>query len=1255
VQHDLDPKTLTDVAIRDDEPDVYSDARSYEGPLPALSVGSVIEEEVSVQDKAAFFEGVWSLKYRFGGSDPALRTQLVVEVPNLLDLHYVVRDLPGLQTRKVEVNGHLEYSFEMGRMEAVEPQPLLPPEAPRAPYVEFTTASNWAQIAREYWKRTEVQIRPADVKAAIGSTRPEGDAQISEVLAKVHSEVRYTGLEFGESSLVPQPPAEILKRKYGDCKDKAALLVSMLRAVGIPANLALLNAGSGQDVDPEMPGLSRFNHAIVYIPGREMFIDATAEYMRVGELPSEDQNRWALVVAEGTTELKRIPQMPSSANRWVEKRDFFLNENGPARVVETTLWSGDLEAYYRSVYAGKETKNLKKNLDGYAKSMYLADAVSKYDYSNPNDLGKQFNLRLEIEKAKRGSTELNDAVVAIRLADMVADRIPADLQKETEKDGDAATSTETVKSPSRTQDWYLGEVSQTEWEYHIVPSLGFHVRKLPENTNLKIGPASLKQTYKALPDGSVEGSILLDLSKRKYTTQEVTDLREGLRQLQAKGVLFIYFDLTPYTLLQQAKPREALAEYRKLIAAHPKEAVHRAQLAQAYLTLSLGELARAEAQAAVRLDPTSAVAYNTQGWVLQHDLVGRKFTRGFDPVGAAAAFRSARQFDPKNVDYAISLGESLEFDTTGERYSESARLNEAIAVYRELRNDHDADQSVVCEHLLYALTYANRFGELRDLLAELGDQQLYNAMRVLATGAVDGGEAAVRRSAEITGDEKTRSNVLATAGTVVMRARLYPAAAEMLAAAAPGQTNGPAMSNLAVTLKHTQKCETLPLDDSDPEKLVWHVLRNAADPAKREDLLGMLSRASQELPKGTAENIVKEHWSMRFNVGLPENVMIDIVLSSVKLVAEGEPTAGYRVSLEFPGTKTEHVYVVKEDGVLKILSESDELGPAGQEILDRVARRDFTGAKILLDWIRTDRKLVGGEDPFAGATFARVWNKGQDADPTAMKVAGISLLLSVHGAALPYVAYLETALSGASTESEKTKIEEVLMLASSDAKDWPTMEKAARTLLSQNESSTVFREVATSLEQQGKWSSLSELVAQHKDKLSDDFTATQVQAHAYIMQNQPAKATELLKGLVDSGKADLNTINEYGWTAVMSGNVTSEAIQTLQTTVQQAKNQSYGILHTLACMYAVSNRPAQAQQLLLETMKLDKSVDEPESSIWFGFGLLAESYGETQAAAQLYKKVVKPKYYDPSPESTYVLAQQRLASFTGFQSKAAAE
>ena len=61
-------------------------------------------------------------------------------------------------------------------------------------------------------------------------------------------------------------PSEVIQRHYGDCKDKANLLVAMLRAAGIKANLALLDVGPGPDVSTALPGISLFDHAIVYVP-----------------------------------------------------------------------------------------------------------------------------------------------------------------------------------------------------------------------------------------------------------------------------------------------------------------------------------------------------------------------------------------------------------------------------------------------------------------------------------------------------------------------------------------------------------------------------------------------------------------------------------------------------------------------------------------------------------------------------------------------------------------------------------------------------------------------------------------------------------------------------------------------------------------------------------------------------------------------------------------------------------------------------
>ena len=104
-------------------------------------------------------------------------------------------------------------------------------------------------------------------------------------------------------------------------------MVAMLRVAGIPAYVALLNAGVRLDVPAELPGIGLFDHAIVYAPGTpDLWIDATDEYARLGQLPIADQGRLALVARPETTTLVRIPEASSQDNVLLEQREVDLSE-----------------------------------------------------------------------------------------------------------------------------------------------------------------------------------------------------------------------------------------------------------------------------------------------------------------------------------------------------------------------------------------------------------------------------------------------------------------------------------------------------------------------------------------------------------------------------------------------------------------------------------------------------------------------------------------------------------------------------------------------------------------------------------------------------------------------------------------------------------------------------------------------------------------------------------------------------------------
>jgi tetratricopeptide (TPR) repeat protein len=143
-------------------------------------------------------------------------------------------------------------------------------------------------------------------------------------------------------------------------------------------------------------------------------------------------------------------------------------------------------------------------------------------------------------------------------------------------------------------------------------------------------------------------------------------------------------------------------------------------------------------------------------------------------------------------------------------------------------------------------------------------------------------------------------------------------------------------------------------------------------------------------------------------------------------------------------------------------------------------------------------------------------------------------------------------------------------------------------------------------------------------------------------RGQFAKTRELYKGLMDRGKATEEDLNGYAWNALLiPGPIDQDSMEAAQRANELTKNANYGILHTLACLDAETGKTTQARDLLLKAMEAAKE-DEPDSEIWFGFGKIAEQYGEYDAARAMYNRMEKPKTIYPA--ASYALAQQRLAA-----------
>jgi tetratricopeptide (TPR) repeat protein len=709
--HWLDQNTLNDFPVEENEPDVYSDERKYGGPLPAVSPGAIVEEELVIRDTAPLFLAGTAQRWSFAWNVPVNRTRMILVHPASLPLKYELHLLPDAKVTKSTVNGLESITLEQGRLSAyVERVEHVPSDAVLYPEIEFSTGTSWAAVASEYARILERKIRPSDVQPLVSKINLK-DAGRNEVIRRLlsvlHKNVRYTGIEFGESSIVPQFPSETLKRKYGDCKDKATFLVAMLRSTGIEANLALLDSGPGRDINSTLPGMGMFDHAIVYVPayGREseLWIDATAEYSQAGILPWMDYGRWALIVSDKTESLKQIPEITAGQNVYKEFRDFTLAEYGPAQIVETDDEIGPAEADYREYYNGN-AKQVHDSSEEYVKDMYLAESLTSLEHADLSDLAKPASIGF-VSKGKRGNTDLTTSLAVIR-TEALFDRLPKYFR--TKEDEQSAEADESEKPKPRTADWWITPFT-TEWRYKVTAPIGFKLRSLPASKTEKIDTLIFAQKYSKNSDGTVVEAVLrIENPNTRLTAQQGKDLRDAVLKARGADPIFITFDQVGHSLISTGRIKEGLAAYRQVAAQHPKEALHQVQLAQALLSVGLGEQARTLAKQATTLEPHSALAFSTLGTVLKNDLIGRPLKKGMDYSGAVAAYKQAIELDPKDKETRANLAILLEYDPNGTRYSEDARLKWLNFVNSEKSTKPTAVATMTTSYTIFGMHMTTR-------------------------------------------------------------------------------------------------------------------------------------------------------------------------------------------------------------------------------------------------------------------------------------------------------------------------------------------------------------------------------------------------------------------------------------------------------------------------------------------------------------------------------------------------------------------
>jgi hypothetical protein len=344
------------------ESGVYDGARTAVVVLSDLRVGDEIMIESSVVGANPVKGGHIASQVRMRSTSGIGRLRSRI----LSDREISLRPFAGAPPPQVNTVGAFrEYLWNIGSTEPFHIEDGTPPEADTVPWTQGTDFGSYSELVS--WGRALFRV-PAEVPKPLQEWRrelleyPSTADRVVAALRMVQERIRYLSLSFDESSHRPANPALVLERGFGDCKDKSLLAVTLLRSLGLDADVALVSSTNGELLPRLLPAITLFDHVIVTVEVDRVryWLDPTRLHQR-GKLAdvSARNFRFALRLADGVSDLVEIQEPEEDRpSVYVIMRYAVERLGGPTRLDVATTYVGPYAEAARGSKASGSAKQL---------------------------------------------------------------------------------------------------------------------------------------------------------------------------------------------------------------------------------------------------------------------------------------------------------------------------------------------------------------------------------------------------------------------------------------------------------------------------------------------------------------------------------------------------------------------------------------------------------------------------------------------------------------------------------------------------------------------------------------------------------------------------------------------------------------------------------------------------------------------------------------------------------------------------------
>jgi hypothetical protein len=352
--YEVKEKDAVDRAFNDGE--LVDDVKYRVLQIPAADPGNIVGFEYEVEEQPFYLQDMWY----FQGEDP------------VREGHYSLQLPPGWEFKDSWLNhsdvkaadgGNNLWRWTVNDVEGVRAEPDMPPVRGVAGQMIVTffppggRALNgfaaWDDMGKWYGNLVSGRFEASpEIKQEVVALTASKSTQLQKMQALglfVQHDIRYVAIELGIGGLQPHSAPEVFSHHYGDCKDKATLMRSMLQQIGVESYYVVINSRRGV-VTRDMPAHDGFNHVITAIKlpegvagasliatmhhpklGRILFFDPTDELTPLGQIRGDLQDNYALLVTPDGGELIGLPQQPSAMNSIERTARLTLDSSGTLR------------------------------------------------------------------------------------------------------------------------------------------------------------------------------------------------------------------------------------------------------------------------------------------------------------------------------------------------------------------------------------------------------------------------------------------------------------------------------------------------------------------------------------------------------------------------------------------------------------------------------------------------------------------------------------------------------------------------------------------------------------------------------------------------------------------------------------------------------------------------------------------------------------------------------------------------------------